>query len=79
MYTINEDKEQGNLVNTVQTTEYHLKTQEGLEFIVRLEDSWDSSNYYTNLSEDGASVDDFVRQLWDNEPLYDFFVDINWG
>lgn len=77
MYTVDKEKQQGDLIYTVETREYHLKTQEGLEFTVRIEESWDWTNYFTDLTEDGTAVDT-IRQVWDNEPLYDFLMNVDW-
>jgi hypothetical protein len=75
---LNKEKEQEKVIYTIETKEYHLLTEEGLEFIVRIEDAWDWSNYYTNLSEDGKSILNSFRELHHgtNDPIIEFFYNI---
>ena len=77
MYTINKEKEQEVVISTVETKEYHLLTDEGLEFVVRVEDGWDWVVYHTDLSEDGKSILNSFRQLEfgnpGDEPIIRFF------
>ena len=80
MYKINKEKEQEVVISTIETKEYHLVTQEGLEFIVRQEDAWEWVTYYTNLSEDGKTISKGFRELkWTTppDPIIDFFNNID--
>lgn len=72
MYKLNKEKTQGIIVHSTETREYHLLTQEGLTFTVRCEEGWEYSNYLTTLSEDGTSVEESFRQVWDSDSLDEF-------
>jgi hypothetical protein len=76
---LNKQKEQEKVIFTIETKEYHLLTEEGLEFIVRIEDAWEWVNYYTNLSEDGKSILNSFRELHygTNDPIIEFFYNID--
>ena len=63
MFKLDKEKEQEVVIWTIETKEYHLVTNEGLEFIVRQQDAWEWVNYYTNLSEDGKSILKEFREL----------------
>ena len=78
MYKLNKEKTQGIIVHSTETREYHLLTQEGLTFTVRCEEGWEYSNYLTTLSEDGTSVEESFRQVWDEDPLNEFLVNMEW-
>lgn len=71
MFSLNKEKPQGEVVFTIETKEWHLTTEDGLEFIVLEEDAWEWVKYRTNLSEDYKSVDSF-RDLSFGDPIIKF-------
>ena len=80
MYKINKEKEQEVVISTIETKEFHLVTEEGLEFIVRQQDAWEWVTYYTNLSEDGKTISKGFRELkWTTPPdsIIEFFNNID--
>jgi hypothetical protein len=80
MYKINKEKKQEVVIFTIETKEYHLLTEQGLEFIVREEDAWEWVNYYTDLSEDGKSILSVFRKLKFTsppDPIIEFFNNID--
>ena len=80
MLRLNKEKEQESVIWTVETKEYHLVTEDGLEFIVRQQDAWEWVTYYTNLSEDGTSILKEFRELkftTPPDPIIEFFYNID--
>lgn len=80
MFKLDKEKEQEVVIWTIKTKEYHLVTNEGLEFIVRQQDAWEWVNYYTNLSEDGKSILKEFRELkftTPPDPIIEFFYNID--
>ena len=80
MFKLDKEKEQEVVIWTIETKEYHLVTNEGLEFIVRQQDAWEWVNYYTNLSEDGKSILKEFRELkftTPPDPIIEFFYNID--
>jgi hypothetical protein len=80
MYKINKEKEQEKVIWTIETKEYHLINEEGLEFIVRQQDAWEWVDYHTDLSEDGKSILKGFRKLEYTSPLdpiIEFFNNID--
>lgn len=80
MFKLNKEKEQDVVIWTIETKEYHLVTEGGLEFIVRQQDAWEWVNYYTNLSEDGKSILKEFRELkftTPPDPIIEFFYNID--
>jgi len=80
MYKINKEKEQEKVIWTIETKEYHLITEEGLEFIVRQQDAWEWVDYHTDLSEDGKSILKGFRKLEYTsppDPIIEFFNNID--
>jgi len=80
MYKINKEKEQEKVIWTIETKEYHLITEEGLEFIVRQQDAWEWVDYHTDLSEDGKSILKGFRKLeytTPPDPIIEFFNNID--
>jgi hypothetical protein len=80
MYKINKEKEQEKVIWTIETKEYHLITEEGLEFIVRQQDAWEWVDYHTDLSEDGKSILKGFRKLEYTSPpnpIIEFFNNID--
>jgi hypothetical protein len=79
MYKLNNEKEQGNVIHEVITKEYHFTTEAGIDFKVHIEDSWDLVRMYTNLSEDESHLSPFREVSYQNQPLYDFLLDTDFG
>ena len=80
MLRLNKEKEQESVIWTVETKEYHLVTEDGLEFIVRQQDAWEWVTYYTDLSEDGTSILKGFRELkftTPSDPIIEFFYNID--
>jgi hypothetical protein len=80
MYKINKEKKQEKVIWTIETKEYHLITEEGLEFIVRQQDAWEWVDYHTDLSEDGKSILKGFRKLEYTsppDPIIEFFNNID--
>ena len=80
MLRLNKEREQEKVIYTVETKEYHLKTEEGLEFIVRQQDAWELVDYHTNIREDGKSILKGFRKLkftTPPDPIIEFFYNID--
>ena len=80
MFKLNKEREQEKVIWTIETKEYHLITEEGLEFIVRQQDAWEWVDYYTHLSEDGKSILKGFRKLkftTPPDPIIEFFYNID--
>ena len=78
MYRLNIEKTQGKIIHSTESREFNLITDKGVEFMVRWEEGWEYSNYLTTLSENGTSVEESFRQVWDEEPLYEFLMNMEW-
>jgi hypothetical protein len=80
MFKLNKEREQEKVIWTIETKEYHLITEEGLEFIVRQQDAWEWVDYHTHLSEDGKSILKGFRKLEYTSPpnpIIEFFNNID--
>jgi hypothetical protein len=80
MFKLNKEREQEKVIWTIETKEYHLITEEGLEFIVRQQDAWEWVDYHTDLSEDGKSILKGFRKLEYTSPpdsIIEFFNNID--
>ena len=75
MYKLNENSdEQGRIVFEQITKEYDCVTEDGTEFTIQISDSWNGSEFWTDLQEDG-SVGELYQPEYDSD-LHNFIQEV---